>query len=614
MKKIKTIKLLVVAVALMMISVVSNAQTSILNTNNSPGWTAFSLPTPGAQPSCSNPVVTYNFANYGGQPAGWQNGFAPNIGVTFPTPGVMWVTEFPGAEVHGALFQNNFPVINPLNPHWLVFRANNEVQIYINGNLIPGGPFNWVNGFQTICIPSNFLIDGNNLLTMQVTEFCDNGTQIQLNLWTDVQATITPGNQTLCVTDTPITLTGNPAGGTWAGNGISSAGVFTPSASNVGINNISYTVIAGACTTVANVIIEVDSFCCPDECYWTVKGNDIQNGNNIFGTTSNHDIELRTNNNPIGIINTDGQMSLGTMAPQSKLHVHNTSGGSLGGHLTVSGHHPSVEFYNAITSPGFGADIGLATGTNHWSLGAQDGDFVMRNTFEEGSLIFATNKIGNDGAERMRIDHNGLVGINTKYTNGQPTAYLHVNCAGNNEDNQLSDVRFERLERGEGDMLVIDAAGYVYRSNSHGEGKAAPGGDQSEEITKLKEQLAQEKLRAENLESEVNSLKSKVDIIFEKVNACCSNNSTEKPSFKVYPNPASDEISTEQYIPMNSENAQLVITDMAGRTIKTVDIHCTGLCNLKIDLPKTISGSMIICTLNIDNTAVDSKKIMLLRK
>jgi len=99
---------------------------------------------------------------------------------------------------------------------------------------------------------------------------------------------------------------------------------------------------------------------CSDLCYWRVQGNNIQNGNNDFGTLTDHDVDIFT-------------------------------------------------------------------------AGTQRGIFT----------------------------NDGLLGWNTI----SPTAYLHVDCAGHNEDGSgMSDIRFENLESGNGYILVIEEDGYVYNS------------------------------------------------------------------------------------------------------------------------------------------------------
>lgn len=57
----------------------------------------------------------------------------------------------------------------------------------------------------------------------------------------------------LCETDAPITLTAATPGGTWSGNGVNASGVFDPSVSGAGIQQITYTLPCGSETISINV-------------------------------------------------------------------------------------------------------------------------------------------------------------------------------------------------------------------------------------------------------------------------------------------------------------------------------------------------------------------------
>lgn len=68
---------------------------------------------------------------------------------------------------------------------------------------------------------------------------------------------------------------------------------------------------------------------CTDKCYWKVQGNNILNGNNIFGTLTNHDVRIFTNNQPVGIIKNTGRYGFGNMAPNNRVEItHGTAGNS----------------------------------------------------------------------------------------------------------------------------------------------------------------------------------------------------------------------------------------------------------------------------------------------
>lgn len=63
---------------------------------------------------------------------------------------------------------------------------------------------------------------------------------------------------------------------------------------------------------------------CSDECYWKVTGNNILNGNNIFGTLTDDHVVVKTSSTDRGIITNNGLLGWNTMAPTSYLHVNCT--------------------------------------------------------------------------------------------------------------------------------------------------------------------------------------------------------------------------------------------------------------------------------------------------
>jgi hypothetical protein len=66
------------------------------------------------------------------------------------------------------------------------------------------------------------------------------------------QSSITPAGP-FCVNASAVTLTATPSGGTFTGDGVTSSGVFTPSAAGVGSHVISYS--ASGCTATTTIIV-----------------------------------------------------------------------------------------------------------------------------------------------------------------------------------------------------------------------------------------------------------------------------------------------------------------------------------------------------------------------
>lgn len=263
--------------AILMGSFSASAQTLLVSsTATGPtGWRNFNLPTP--VPGPPNGVAT-PYANYTGQPAGWQTSPATGPGWQATvitenagtTPPRMWVDET-GGQVYGVLFRTNFTLTSTNGLFYFDARPDNQAEVFINGVLV-GPLLNWTNGVVTICVPNDILNVGVNTIGIQTTEWLNTASRMQFDLWQDtgVNVGISPGDAQYCTDDAPVQYTGTPAGGSWAGNGMSGTGLFTPSTSNLGSNTLTYTVNSSVgvqpttCPQSASVIALVEE-CCPDD-------------------------------------------------------------------------------------------------------------------------------------------------------------------------------------------------------------------------------------------------------------------------------------------------------------------------------------------------------------
>ncbi|MBS1776343.1 MAG: T9SS type A sorting domain-containing protein [Bacteroidetes bacterium] len=69
-----------------------------------------------------------------------------------------------------------------------------------------------------------------------------------------------------------------------------------------------------------SIVINGES-CCIDTCFWTIQGNVIHGGKNIFGTLSPDNVRIQTNASNRGILSSVGLFGWNTMNPSTLFHV-----------------------------------------------------------------------------------------------------------------------------------------------------------------------------------------------------------------------------------------------------------------------------------------------------
>ena len=207
---------------------------------------------------------------------------------------------------------------------------------------------------------------------------------------------------------------------------------------------------------------------------WNILGNSgTSSATNFIGTTDAQDLVFRTNNTEKMRVLSNGNVGIGTTAPVTKLHVYSSVGpGAI--RNTVDGNYSGIEAYtyngSGSTHPYF---MGLAAkGTSATPTYPLQGEvlsaFIGRDAIDgltsstyggaqvymfanenfslanKGTYMsFGTTPNGtNNVNERLRIDHNGNVGIGTpapaslltlkrQYSTYTPTDYLFALQAGN---------------------------------------------------------------------------------------------------------------------------------------------------------------------------------------
>ena len=592
-------------------------------------WDNFNLATP-AGPG------PWPFANYVVPAAqtGWETpGFVPGAGWlnSTNTNAFMWVDES-GGQVHGALFRTNFNLTAVSGSFRIRVRPNNECEVFINGTQV-GGLFNWTNNIVEVCVPINLLQVGNNLVAIQTTEWLDNSTQIFFELWND-SATgppITPANATYCAGDPSFTYPSG-AGGTWSGNGITAAGVFTPSTSNLGANTLTYTDNSGACPTIQTVVANVED-CCVDTCYWTLLGNSNVQANNFIGPKNSADFKIRTDNIERMTVEANGNVGINNTAPANKLEVTHGTAGNSGLRFTDLPNTAAAitNPTNKVLSVDASGDVILVTGGG--GGGAVSADQGV--TLDGASTVVLGDDCGNDGGRfnsdrEINMNHRNLYFHSGRdgesrgklYMGGEDCKELHtrleISSAGlpasnsyASPDPSLSGLRFTDLtsdhppipNQTEG-VLSLDRDGdVIWVQTCCSSGKMESTGDsQRALILRLEEQEAQiaelrkmiEELKANAVQIDQTRLSDPSEIILEQN----------------VPNPFTDFTSIGYVLPERIEKAQIIFTTLEGKTVKTVDIAGSGRGVLRV-YNDELSNGIYTYSLIVDGQVIDSKKMNL---
>jgi hypothetical protein len=228
----------------------------------------------------------------------------------------------------------------------------------------------------------------------------------------------------------------------------------------------------------------------------------------------------------------------------------------------------------------------------YWKV--EGNNILLNNIF--GTLSNDDVRVQTNGTDRGILDKTGLFGWNTM----NPTAYLHVNCTGHNgpPTNALSDVRFERLETGKGNVLVIGVGGYVYNSGInlddliHGasQGKSAGNEDLQQEVEALKQQV----------QALMNEKRQSGGVMNNPDNILYQNN----------PNPFSNETEIGYEIKNMRTKAAINIYDLNGKQLKSYPINATGKGKITVNKESLTSG-VYMYSLIVDGVENATKRMVL---
>jgi hypothetical protein len=390
-------------------------------------------------------------------------------------------------------------------------------------------------------------------------------------------------------------------------------------------------IVGTVSSTTDNLLAPGNDHCdcdCNDKCYWKVEGNNILNGNNIFGTLSNDNVLIKTNNTNRGTMTNIGLLGWNTINPTAYLHVncngHNPDGQE-GQPATAS----DIRFENlehgtgkilAIDASGYVYNTNVDI-TDIGGGGNPTGSFwdVTGNAVTPGNNFFGTNSPDDVILRTAGIDK----GILTSGASGDPnddgrlgwqtlnpTAHLHINCAGGNPEDggNGSDVRFEELERGQGNIVVIDDQGYVYNSHIRllDDGTIEMGG----------KKYMEENSKMEGMQNEIDALKAKLNELVNCCNASATNTQTISPEasknalYQNTPNPFGKETVIGYNVVRMEQSAFIIIYDLNGRELYRLDIAKPGKGQVTVNADKLVAG-MYLYSLVVDGQEMESKRMVL---
>jgi hypothetical protein len=282
--------------------------------------------------------------------------------------------------------------------------------------------------------------------------------------------------------------------------------------------------------------------------------------NNAAGTGNFVISDMNAGVDRIVIKGGTGEIGIGTLTPSNAAEIFFADHASVGNNgllLSNSGTHAAT-LYLANTSAG-GRRWALASTGSSNAGGA--GNLAIADITGASNAVVIEGSSGNFG---INVDN--------------PDAQLHVDGT----------VRFENLPTGEGNALVIDASGNV----------------------KVAESFLYKNAQ---LEQEVKSLREQVAMLMKELTERLP--SSAKPLGYLEqnsPNPFTSNTVIRFYISQTTSAASLMITDLNGRVIKSVQVSGYGQQTVTIAANELGTGTYIY-SLVVSGQVIDSKKMVLVR-
>lgn len=314
---------------------------------------------------------------------------------------------------------------------------------------------------------------------------------------------------------------------------------------------------------------------------WSLSGN-LATAASVLGTNNNFDLNIITNTVPRMVVKTGtGFVGLNQPTPLDRFHVSNgnmltdyvnqdLSGNIFLGSNTITNNHLRFYYENGGGNP-------LKRG----------GTLSVKSGGLDEGMVFRVDNV--DGqTHRMRIDAIGNVGINTGEFNS-PTATLHVDAAFKpNDPGSNSNIRFEHLQNGHGNILVIDDQGYVYDS-----GKPL---ENAKSISDMR--------------NELNELKSEFTLMkFNMEQSAIQSTTTGNQLFQNTPNPTSGKTTIGYQLNGKQTNARIAIYNLQHQQMSNITLDVKeGKSEISVNVSNYANGTYVYALL-INDVLIDSKKM-----
>lgn len=235
------------------------------------------------------------------------------------------------------------------------------------------------------------------------------------------QSSITPAGP-FCLNASAVTLTATPSGGTFTGDGVSSSGLFTPSAAGVGSHVISYS--ASGCTATDTIIVNPVASITTPSIGAVCAGSTTASVSYASATATQYKIiwnsaahtagltDITYTNLPASPFNITIPATLATGTYSGTIYVTNAAGCESAGNaisLTVNpnptasaGTAPAAQCYDAVNGNTFSLSGSGTNGTPSWSV--QTNTNNLNVVITNGTTLSPTVKVtGGTGSVTMRL-------------------------------------------------------------------------------------------------------------------------------------------------------------------------------------------------------------------